>query len=138
MADNRRGDKPPGSKPPDNRPPDNKPPGNKPPDNTVSELKELLVAYAKQETVDPLKSLGRYLGFGLAGSLLMSIASVFLVLAVLRVLQNETGSTFTGNLSWIPYLLTLAVVAAFLAVIGLAIKRVKDAQRPRVPRSIES
>ncbi len=32
---------------------------------------------------------------------------MLLFLGGLRLLQDETGSTFTGNLSWLPYLLTL-------------------------------
>lgn len=103
--------------------------------NTVGELKALLVAYARQETVDPIRSLGRYLAFGLLGSLFVGLSAVFLSLGVLRLLQTETGSTFTGNLSWIPYLLTLLAVVVALGVIGMALKRVKAAQAPRTPRS---
>ena len=103
--------------------------------NTVGELKELLVAYARQETVDPLRSLGRYLGFGVLGSVFVALSAVFLSLGVLRVLQTETGSTFRGNLSWVPYLFTLAVAAVGLGIIVLAIKRVRAAQANRTPRS---
>jgi len=103
--------------------------------NTVTELKELLVAYAKQETVDPIKALGRYLGFGLAGAALIGLAGIFLTLSLLRVLQTETGSTFTGHLSWVPYLIALAAVALGLLLIVLTLKRVQRANRSHVPRS---
>jgi hypothetical protein len=103
--------------------------------NTVGELKELLVAYARQETVDPIRSLGRYLAFGLIGSAFVGLSAVFLSLSVLRVLQTETGDAFDGNWSFVPYLVTLAAVVFALAIIGLAIKRVRDAQAPRTPRS---
>ncbi len=76
----------------------------------------LLIAYVKQETLDPLKSLGRFVLFGVAGSVAIALGVGLLLLAGLRVLQTETG-TFHGNLSWVPYLI---VAAAALAVIGLS------------------
>ena len=82
------------------------------------ELYELLVAYARQETTDPLRGLGRYLGFGALGSILVGLGSLLLVIGFLRVLQTETGTTFTGNWSWAPYLLTVLVACA---IIGLAV-----------------
>lgn len=69
----------------------------------VSELYELVVAYLKQETVVPLKALGRYIAFGLVGAVLLGFGVVFLTMAALRALQAETGSTFAGNWSWAPY-----------------------------------
>jgi hypothetical protein len=80
----------------------------------------LLVAYVKQETLDPLKSLGRFLLFGVSGSIAIAIGTGLLLLAGLRALQTETG-TFHGNLSWVPYLI---VAAAALAVIGLSAWRI--------------
>ncbi len=81
------------------------------------ELVDLLKDYARQETVGPLKGVGRYLAFGIAGSLLIAVSVVLLTLALLRALQTETGSVFTGSLNWIPYLITLlfVVAVAFLA-----------------------
>jgi len=77
--------------------------------------------YARQETVDPLKDVGRYLGFGLAGALLGALGVVMLMLAGLRALQTETGSTFTGSWSWAPY--AIVVVVALLLVL-LAVSRI--------------
>lgn len=85
----------------------------------ASELLDLAKGYAKQETVDPLRSVGRYLSFGTAGALLLGVGVVLLMLAGLRALQTQTGSTFTGNLSWIPYGLVL-VVALLLVVVAAA------------------
>jgi len=88
---------------------------------TISDLVELLKAYAKQETVEPLKRLGRYLGFGLAGSVLISTGLFLLMLSGLRALQTETGSTFTGSWSWAPYAIafvgTVLVAVLFLSFI---------------------
>jgi hypothetical protein len=89
----------------------------------------LVIDYAKQETLGPLKSLGRFLVFGLAGSLAITAGTVLLLLAGLRALQTETGSSFTGHLSWLPYLIVAAaaigvsVLAAWRIAKGPAAKR---------------
>ena len=93
----------------------------KPPREQINELKDLLIAYFKQETIDPLKGLARYVGFGLLGALLIGTGICFLAVGGLRALQTETGSTFTGHWSWAPYgitvfgLLIIAVAAVFMA-----------------------
>ncbi|TAN25098.1 MAG: hypothetical protein EPN30_05450 [Actinomycetota bacterium] len=91
----------------------------------ASEFIELLIAYVKQETLQPISRLGRYVLFGLAGSILIATGSVLLIVGFLRLLQSETGSAFTGHLNWLPYvfsaLLGLIVVAA--AVFGIFKKR---------------
>lgn len=89
--------------------------------DTLRELWKLLVAYARQETVDPLRSLGRSLGWGLAGAILIGASTVFGALAVLRLLQSET-SVFDDSLSWLPYLLValLMVLVAGLALWGIS------------------
>lgn len=93
----------------------------------ASELKELTISYAKQETVDPLKGLSRYIGYGLGGSLLLAVGLSMMGLAMLRALQTETGTTFTGSWSWAPYGLTML---ALLLVAVIAIRGVrKDAAR---------
>ena len=83
---------------------------------TVNDLVELLKTYAMQETIDPLKRLGRYLGFGVGGSVLITTGLVFLMLSLLRVLQTETGSTFTGSWSWAPYVIVVVVTAGVAAI----------------------
>jgi hypothetical protein len=90
---------------------------------TASELWQLLVDYAKQETVDPIRGLGRFVSYGTGAMLLIGIAGIELTVALLRVLQTETGTTFTGNLSWIPYFITLLVASAVVYVALKAINR---------------
>ncbi len=92
---------------------------------------QLVVDYAKQETLGPLKSLGRFVAFGVAGSIALTVGVVLLLLAALRALQTETGSTFTGNLSWLPYLIT---VVGALAVMGLAAWRINKGPATRTGR----
>lgn len=103
---------------------------SKSPAQIVTELRGMLVDYAKQETVNPLKALGRYLAFGVAGSLLLAIASVLLVLAVLRALQTETGTALTGNWSWVPYLATMVIVAVVIAALAMVVNRTRKANMP--------
>jgi hypothetical protein len=76
----------------------------------ITDLRDLVVDYVKQETVVPLKSLGRWIGFGIGGALLLGFGVVFLAMAGLRALQTETGETFTGNWSWVPYVLVVFVL----------------------------
>ncbi len=85
-----------------------------------SRLIEMIVGYIKQETLAPLKSLGRFVGFGIAGSLFLTFGLVLGLIAELRALQTATAA-FRGNLSWIPYLI---VVASSLLLVGLAAWRV--------------
>lgn len=85
----------------------------------ASELWGLTRDYARQETIDPLKGVGRYLAYGTLGALLLGTGVILLMLAGLRALQTETGDTLDGNLSWLPYLIVL-VVAAVLVVWALS------------------
>lgn len=94
----------------------------KPIGEVVSELVDLTKAYAKQETVDPLKGVGRYLGYGVVGAILLSVGVILLMLAALRALQTETGTTFTGNWSWAPYVI---VLVAAVVLVGLALSRIQ-------------
>jgi len=85
----------------------------------VSDLWQLVVAYFKQETIEPIKGLQRFVGFGLAGSLAVGLGGVLLILGLLRLLQTETGDAFDGNFSFVPYVITLVAAGAGA---GLAIK----------------
>lgn len=93
----------------------------------ATEIWEMAVAYARQETIDPLKGLGRFLRYGISGAIAMALGVSMLLLAGLRALQTETSTTFTGNLSWIPYLIT---VAAGLVLMGLALLRITKRKGP--------
>ena len=93
---------------------------------TLQELLDLLKAYAQQETLDPLKALGAYLAWGALGAVMLATGVFFVALSALRALQTETGSTFQGNWSWVPYLIVALGVAA---VIGLAAWRITHGSR---------
>jgi hypothetical protein len=87
----------------------------------TGELAELVVGYAKQETLGPLRGVGRFVLFGLLGSSLLALGLSVLALAALRALQSETGAVFAGDRSWAPYLI---VAAGSLVVAGAAAWRV--------------
>jgi len=92
----------------------------------AQDLLQLVIGYAKQETVAPIKNLGRFIGYGLAGALLGSLGAVLVLLGGMRFLQ--TRSTFEGDgwRSCIPYLLVLVVSGA---IAGGAIKARSRGQR---------
>ena len=95
----------------------------------ASELWDLVRAYAKQETIEPLKGIGRFIAFGLAGSLLLGLGLLLLAVSGLRALQTETGATFDGNWSWAPYLIVLAGCALFIGLLASRMGKKKKAAK---------
>ncbi|HLG01178.1 MAG TPA: phage holin family protein [Acidimicrobiia bacterium] len=96
----------------------------------LSELWELIRAYVRQETLDPIKGVGKWVAFGVAGALLVGMGVVFLAVAVLRILQTETDTTFTGNWSWAPYLIVFAALAIGGGLTVAAIDRGTKTDQP--------
>jgi hypothetical protein len=90
---------------------------------TGEDLLQMMVDYARQETLGPLEGIGRYVAFGVAGSVCISLGLVLGLLAGLRALQTETGSTFHGNLSWVPYVIIAAVAFVLLALAAWGVTR---------------
>jgi hypothetical protein len=86
----------------------------------VTELRDLVVRYVREQTLIPLQKLGRYIGFGVLGSLLLGFGVVFVGMAGLRALQDETGDTFTGDWSWVPYLIMFIALLLGAALVWLA------------------
>lgn len=83
---------------------------------------QLVKDYARQETVGPLRGAGRWLAYGAAGAVLIGLASAFLVLGVLRLLQTEFARTFRGQwMQVLPYVIAAAVA---VVIIGVAISRI--------------
>ena len=100
-------------------------------DASVGEIVDTLKAYAKQETLGPLKGAGAWLGFGAAGALTLSVGLLLLLLGLLRLLQTEWSRSAEGSLSWLAYLITFAVALVFIA---LALLRVKKATLNKEPK----
>jgi membrane protein implicated in regulation of membrane protease activity len=86
------------------------------PQETVRELKDLVIAYAKQEATTPLQGMLRIVGFGVAGALLMGTGVLFLAIGILRALQSNHGWAVNGNWSWVPYVIVVALMAIVIAV----------------------
>jgi hypothetical protein len=82
---------------------------------------QLTVDYLRQETVEPLRGLGRFLYMGIAGSFFMAGGLLLILIGVLRLLQTETGSALIGDWSWVPY---AVVVVLGIAVMGVAVWRI--------------
>lgn len=79
------------------------------------ELRDLTIRYVKDETIQPLKDLGRFLMWGTIGSLFVAFGTVLLLFGSLRYLQWQFP-VLDGSLSWLPYL-----IVAVLAVIVMAL-----------------
>ena len=87
------------------------------PTGDARELVDLVIAYAKQETLEPLKGLGKRAALGLGGALLLGIGGIFCSVAALRAMQSETDFFERHNLSYLPYFLTV-VILLVLSLIG--------------------
>lgn len=81
----------------------------------VDKTYDLLVRYIKQETIEPLRGAGRWIAFGLAGSVMVMLSVFFGLLGLLRVLQS-TALPFQGGWSWVPYVASVVVCLLFVFV----------------------
>jgi Putative Actinobacterial Holin-X, holin superfamily III len=98
---------------------------------SVGELVDLVTAYAKQETLGPLRGAGRWLGFGVAAAALLALGLFLVLLGLLRLLQAEWDRSAEGSWSWVPYTIVFLVA---LGLIGLTISRInKSALNKETP-----
>ncbi len=89
---------------------------------SIAETVQLVKDYARQETLDPLRNAGRWILFGLLGAVLLGLATAFLALGLLRLVQSEWGGTFGGRWTHlVPYLFGAALC---IVAIALAISRI--------------
>ncbi len=99
------------------------------PAEALAELRDVVLAYFRQEAVEPLRRLLAWLGFGLLGGVFVCTGLVLLALGGLRALQTETGGHLTGTLSWAPY----AIVLAAVLVVFLFARSAARARRRQAP-----
>jgi hypothetical protein len=91
------------------------------------EIRDLFIRYIKEETIAPLKDLGRYALYGAIGSVFVGFGATLLLLGSLRFLQ-DVFPVLDGSLSWLPYLI-VALAAAI--VIGLTAWRIVAGEAKR-------
>jgi hypothetical protein len=86
----------------------------------LKEIRDLVVRYIKEETLQPLKELGRFVAYGALGSLFVGFGTTLLLIGALRVLQ-EQFKVLDGSLSWLPYLIIAGLACG---VVGLTVWRI--------------
>ncbi|MEZ5343220.1 MAG: hypothetical protein R2706_17805 [Acidimicrobiales bacterium] len=90
------------------------------------DLQKMLVDYAKQETVEPLKTLGGYLVWGIAGAIMMFLGLFFFGIGTLRLLQTEASLDGNSWMSLLAYLGAIAVLIGAMVSLFLAFLRAKN------------
>ncbi len=98
---------------------------------SVGEVVEYVKAYAKQETLGPLKGAGSWLGYGFAAAAVLGLGLVLMLLGLLRLVQTEWERSASGNLSWLAYLIVLVVASVLL---GLTLMRIKKSTLHKEPK----
>jgi hypothetical protein len=81
--------------------------------SSLTELVDLVRAYAKQETIGELRGTGRWLAWGAVGGISILLGLLFTLVGVLRLLQSTVfdGST---SFSWVPYFIVLGLALALI------------------------
>ena len=88
----------------------------------VSELYDIVIKYARQEAIDPIRGAGRWIGFGLFAAVLISIGIVIGSLGVLRLVQT-TPLGASNSWSWLCYLITVLICLLVGFIASSRIKR---------------
>src|ERR1039457_5864459 len=97
----------------------------------MQEIRGLVVKYIKEETIQPVKEMGRFIAFGALGSIFVGFGTTRLLIGALRFLQGQVKVP-DGSLSWVPCLIVAVLAAAVIAlpmwriVSGTANGRFKD------------
>lgn len=100
---------------------------------SLSETIALARRYVLQETLGPLKHIAKVLGLGLAGALVYGIGLALVLLGLLRVLQAEAGSLFSGSYSFAPYFIT-AIIGTFIVALTIAVELKGGRKKEAPPR----
>lgn len=101
------------------------------PSGTFAELKLMVTDYAKQETVEPLKNLGKWAGLGVGGAVVMGIGAFLTGLGMLRLFQKMDWATGKNDgdyafWSFMPYIFVFLILVVCAAVCLLAMKKTPE------------
>lgn len=89
--------------------------------NPAEDSVGLFQQYLQQELVDPLRAVGRFLAYGIIGSVLIGTGLVLLAIGTLRGLQ--AAEVFENWWSWVPYVIS---ALALTAVSVLTLHQIKE------------
>ena len=78
----------------------------------VAEFVQLVIAYAKQETVDPVVKQVKTLYKGVAGAALVAIGTFLLAIGFVRALQTELGNSGSPAVAYAPLTRALRPIAS--------------------------
>ena len=82
----------------------------------VIDVLDTVKAYARQETIEPLKGAARWVAVGSLASLSLGLSLVFVTLAILRLSQDLGGTVLDGSWSFVHYFITLVVLSVLVAI----------------------
>jgi hypothetical protein len=100
---------------------------------TFGDLKTMVTDYAKQQTVEPLKHLGKWAAFGIGGGVMLIIGAFLSGLGVLRLFQKlsfltkeENGISVDTTWTFLPYLFTGGILVVVVAVCVYAMTKTPE------------
>ena len=89
----------------------------------VIDVVDTVKAYARQETIEPLKGAARWVAVGTLASLSLGMALILVTLGVLRLSQDLGGTTLDGSWSFVHYFITLAILTI---LVGITFSRISQ------------
>lgn len=87
------------------------------------DILDLVVSYAKQETIEPLRGAMRWILWGLASMAFICTGLVLLVLGVVRLTQDLLGESFQHSWSFVSYFVGVLACGAVVAFALTSIKK---------------
>ena len=89
----------------------------------VVDVIDTVKAYARQETIEPLKGAARWVAVGSLGALSLGLALIYVSMAVLRLSQDLGGTVLDGSWSFVHYFITLVILSV---LVGITFSRISQ------------